>query len=88
MQSPVESIELNLSNYGPDEVSQLNEWSIWAFGQIEGTDAAVAAERKRGVDIIKSLYRKRRADDWYEYAEAINDVLDDAEREITNGPDA
>lgn len=27
---PVEYIELNLANYGPDDVSQLNEWAIWA----------------------------------------------------------
>lgn len=35
MTSPVEYIELNLSNYGPDDVAQLNEWGIWASGEIE-----------------------------------------------------
>ena len=32
---PVEYIELNLSNFNDDDVSQLNEWGIWAAGRIE-----------------------------------------------------
>ncbi len=28
-------IELNMSNYDEDQVSQLNGWSIWAYGEIE-----------------------------------------------------
>lgn len=33
--SPVEYIELNISNYDCDDVSQLNEWGIWAWGEIQ-----------------------------------------------------
>ncbi len=31
---PVEYIELNMSNFDDDDVSQLNEWGIWAVGRI------------------------------------------------------
>ena len=33
--APVEYIELNLSNYDADDVSQLNEWAIWAYGRLQ-----------------------------------------------------
>ncbi len=32
---PVEHIELNILNYNEDQVSQLNEWAIWAYEEIE-----------------------------------------------------
>lgn len=34
-QSPVEYIELNLSNYSADDVAQLNQWAIWAAEELE-----------------------------------------------------
>ena len=30
-----EYIELNMANYDEDQVSQLNAWGIWAYGEIE-----------------------------------------------------
>ena len=32
---PVSYIELNMQNYDEDDVSQLNEWAIWATDRIE-----------------------------------------------------
>lgn len=39
---PVEYIELNMSNYNEDDVSQLNEWAIWAAGRIEAIAESAA----------------------------------------------
>lgn len=35
MSSPVPYVELNMCNYDEDQVAQLNEWAIWAYGVIE-----------------------------------------------------
>jgi hypothetical protein len=49
--SPVEYIELNPSNYDSDDVSQLNEWAIWAHGYIE--------ELEKQLGAMKELERQR-----------------------------
>lgn len=43
---PVDYIELNMSNFDDEDVSQLNEWGIWADGRIEELEAEVSKLRK------------------------------------------
>ncbi len=38
MNSPVEYIELNMSNYSNSDVSQLNEWAIWASKRLDAME--------------------------------------------------
>lgn len=42
---PVPYVELNMGNYGDDDVAQLNNWGIWAAGEIAKLATTLAAER-------------------------------------------
>lgn len=43
---PVDYIELNMGNYGEDEVSQLNQWAIWASERIEDLERQLKEKQK------------------------------------------
>lgn len=51
---PVDYIELNLSNYGPDDVCQLNEWGIWASGELDRLNTLVW-NMERELDELKRI---------------------------------
>lgn len=40
---PVDYTELNMSNFDDDQVSQLNEWAIWANAEIKTLRAELAS---------------------------------------------
>ena len=49
---PADYIELNLNNYDEDDVSQLNEWAIWASDEIEDLED----ENKRLKKLIDDIH--------------------------------
>lgn len=46
--SEPEYIELNMSNYDDEDVSQLNQWGIWAVGRIEDLET-ISEELKAAI---------------------------------------
>lgn len=60
MQAPVEFIELNMGNYDDDQVAQLNQWAIWAAGQIERDAAAFERAKIELAGIIESIPQQYR----------------------------
>lgn len=46
----VEYIELNMSNFSYDDVAQLNQWAIWAAGELERIERLQAQADIRETD--------------------------------------
>lgn len=44
-----EYIELNLGNYSPEDVAQLNEWAIWAVEQLESAASQAVSPNPENV---------------------------------------
>lgn len=49
-------VELNMRNYDEDQVSELNEWGIWAFDRI-ATLERLCLERQNEIDRLNGLSR-------------------------------
>lgn len=43
---PFDYIELNMSNYDDDDVSQLNQWGIWASERIDELERQLKEKQK------------------------------------------
>lgn len=87
---PVPYIELNLSNYDAEDVAQLNEWAIWAFGYIEELEMQIRAKDARISGLDEELARLQRVQNFQyrsacEYEQRFIELRDMVKEFVDNG---
>ena len=68
MMGKPEYIELNMNNYNEDDVSQLNDWGVWASSEIDRLQS--------DSDFLNAL-RNAGVDNWEGYSYACETLQED-----------